>query len=437
MTAGFERTRYRSWLFSLVVAAMVLALPISAAARALPARPISGDVLIVGGITIGGFPTASAEFYSVSRNQFFATGSMHVARSGLQSQTVGVTPETAVPQTFVFGGSKALVKSIGLSVSQNANDAAMIEKYNVSRGVFTIYPAHLVKPRTLFVSVPFPGDYPTEDLDGHILLVGGMSKDVITAFGEAVDPTNIEDTTGNLILPRLFATGTLLDDGTVLIAGGIVDQSGDVTDTAELFDPINFNYTELSSTMTTARAGHTATLLNDGTVLIAGGLTGAGGNLSALDSAEIYNPATQTFSAVGNLSDRRTFQTASLLAGGTVLVAGGANGNADVVISRGLKISFTSGGPVNSAEIYDPLSQSFVCVGAVTGGPCQASMQATRLFDTATTVADGVLFAGGFGVSAKGTLQVQNTAELFESGHFVASGNMIHARAWHAATILP
>jgi hypothetical protein len=264
-----------------------------------------------------------------------------------------------------------------------------------------------------------------------------MSKGTITAFGEAVDPTNIEDTTGNMIVPRLFATGTLLNDGTVLIAGGIDDQSGDVTDTAELFDPINFDYTELSSTMTTARAGHTATLLDDGTVLIAGGLSGAGGSLSALQSAEIYNPLTQTFNAVGNLSDSRTFQTASLLANGTVLLAGGANGNANVTISRGLKISFTSGGPVNSAEIYNPLTQVFVCVGVSTGGPCPASMNAARLFDTATTVADGVLFAGGFGISKNGTLQAQNTAELFQSGQFVASGNMVHARAWHAATVLP
>jgi hypothetical protein len=64
-------------------------------------------------------------------------------------------------------------------------------------------------------------------------------------------------------------------------------------------------------------------------------------------------------------------------------------------------------------------------------------MNAARLFDTATTVADGVLFAGGFGISKNGTLQAQNTAELFQSGQFVASGNMVHARAWHAATVLP
>ena len=63
-------------------------------------------------------------------------------------------------------------------------------------------------------------------------------------------------------------------------------------------------------------------------------------------------------------------------------------------------------------------------------------MNASRLFDTATTVADGVLFAGGFGLSSTGTLAAQNTAELYENGRFVPVGNMIEARALRAATIL-
>ena len=438
MKALFCATVNRSLVSILTLALMAQLSPLVASAKTPAVLPVSGDVLISGGISSRGAPTASAEFYSVSRNQFIKTGAMHVARSALQAQTVGITPETTVPQTFVFGGSKALVKSTGLSLSQNANDALIIEKYIESRGAFTIYKAHLVKMRSQFESVPFPGNFPAEDLDGHILVIGGMSKGIITAFGEAVDPTNIEDITGELNSPRLFATGTLLNDGTILVTGGIIDQAGDVTDSAELFDPVSFDYVALSSTMTTARAGHTATLLNDGNVLITGGLSGPGGSLKAVASAEIYNPTTQVFSSVGNLYDNRTFHTASLLNDGTVLVAGGANGNALVAISRGLKISFTSGGPVNNAEIYNPLSHSFACVGGSVGGPCQPSMNSQRLFDTATTLANGaVLIAGGFGISAKGAFQAQNTAELFQGGQFVAIGNMIHARAWHAATVLP
>jgi hypothetical protein len=439
MTGIFLTMGDRTRVFALFAVAMALVFPLSAFAKAKPIAvlAVSGDVLISGGITNGGAPTATAEFYSVSRNEFIATGRLHVARSGLQAQTVGVTPETTVPQTFVFGGSRAPFKLADSSLSQANDEAVMIEKYDASKGVFNIYPAHMAVPRTLFASVPFPGDFPTEDLDGHILVVGGMSKGAIASFGEAVDPTDLEDITGNLNIPRLFATATLLNDGTVLVTGGITDKSGDVTDTAELFDPTDFLYTELSSTMTTPRAGHTATLLNDGTVLIAGGLTGTGASLSGLNSAEIYNPITQTFSAVGNLSDNRSFQTASLLDDGTVLIAGGANGNADVTFSDGFKLTLVSGHPVNNAEIYNPLSQSFSCVGGSTSEPCAASMNASRLFDTATTVADGVLFAGGFDLSSSGTFAAQNTAELYESGQFVAIGNMTEARAWHAATILP
>ncbi|MBF6568311.1 MAG: hypothetical protein IVW54_05485 [Candidatus Binataceae bacterium] len=430
------RNRRRA-IVALIAIAITLACPFSASARSHLSLSVSGDVLISGGITNNGSPTATAEFFSVSSNEFFATGRMHIARSGLQSQTVGVTPETTVPQTFIFGGSKARVRAIGLTLQQASANAIVIERYDSSKGVFDRYNAHMALPRTLFASVPFPGDFSVTDLDGHILVVGGMAKGGITALGEAIDPTNIEDITGNMNVPRMFATGTLLNDGTVLVTGGITDSSGDVTDTAELFDPSTFNYTELSSTMTVPRAGHTATLLDNGTVLIAGGLTGTGGTLNGLKSAEIYNPISQTFSAVGNLSDDRSFQTASLLGDGTVLIAGGANGDANVVTSKSFKITLVSGGPVNNAEIYNPSSQSFVCAGGSSGTPCPPIMNAGRLFDTATTVADGVLFAGGFGLSNKGTLAAQNTAELYANGQFVPVGNMIEARALQSACVLP
>jgi len=64
-------------------------------------------------------------------------------------------------------------------------------------------------------------------------------------------------------------------------------------------------------------------------------------------------------------------------------------------------------------------------------------MNASRLFDTATTVADQVLFADGFGLSSTGTLAAQNSAELYDNGRLVPIGNMIEARALRVATILP
>ena len=90
-------------------------------------------------------------------------------------------------------------------------------------------------------------------------------------------------------------------------------------------------------TMTTARAGHTATLLQDGKVLIAGGTSDSGG-FPSLASAELYNPATRAWKATGSLHAARIGQTSTVLLSGLVLEAAGAN------ISNELA----------SAELYNP-----------------------------------------------------------------------------------
>jgi len=84
--------------------------------------------------------------------------------------------------------------------------------------------------------------------------------------------------------------------------------------------PGGFVYT---GSMNTARRLHTATLLNSGTVLVAGGGQTVGRGYGRLASAELYNPATGTFSATGSLSTVRESHTAALLNNGTVLIAAG------------------------------------------------------------------------------------------------------------------
>jgi N-acetylneuraminic acid mutarotase len=122
--------------------------------------------------------------------------------------------------------------------------------------------------------------------------------------------------------------------------------------------------------MTTARRDHTATLLPNGKVLVAGGLSGN----QFLSSAELYDSATGTWSPTGSMRSPRRFHTATLLPNGKVLVAGGTDSN---------------GISTNSAELYDPATQTWTPTGPPATG---------RFRHTATLLSNGkVLITGGFG----------------------------------------
>jgi WD40 repeat protein len=125
--------------------------------------------------------------------------------------------------------------------------------------------------------------------------------------------------TGSLATARWAHTATLLPNGKVLVAGG--DGSSDYLASAELYDPASGKWTATGS-LATAREYHTATLLPNGKVLVAGGYNGSG----YLASAELYDPASGKWTATGSLATAREYHTATLLPNGQVLVAGGNNG---------------------------------------------------------------------------------------------------------------
>ena len=114
-------------------------------------------------------------------------------------------------------------------------------------------------------------------------------------------------------MPREYHTANLLPNGKVLIAGGFAILTGwPVWASAELYDSATATFLKTGS-MTTSRNSHTATLLPNGKVLIAGGDFSAGGSsgISALASAELYDPATGTFAATGAMAAARRSHTAT------------------------------------------------------------------------------------------------------------------------------
>ena len=157
--------------------------------------------------------------------------------------------------------------------------------------------------------------------------------------------------TGRMTTSRLDHTATLLPDGKVLIVGGYAPQDPSppaVLKTAELYDPTTGTFSATGS-MANARYAHSATLLPDGRVLIAGGYSGT--------NAEFYDSATGRFTSAGNMITSRQWHTATLLNNGTVLIAGG---NLDGSYASSYTVGSTS------AEVYDPATGIFSATGTMT-----------------------------------------------------------------------
>ena len=262
--------------------------------------------------------------------------------------------------------------------------------------------------------------------NGKVLVAGGLNTDKCpegSNFAELYNPAlGSFASTSSMADSRFAHTSTLLQNGKVLITGGFsyngecVDQSPPLM-SAELYDPSTSSFS-LTGSMNEARGAHTATLLSSGKVLIAGGGNGGGrppfdGDGSA--TAEVYDPATGTFTPTGNMSGPRIGQTATLLLDGRVLIAGG--------------ITSGSSSPLATTELYDPITGSF------TGA---ATMTAPRAGHTATLLPDGkVLVTGGLTDS---TLVGTDTAEIYDprKASFLATNMPMAAGRWsHTATLLP
>jgi Galactose oxidase, central domain len=241
--------------------------------------------------------------------------------------------------------------------------------------------------------------------NGLVLITGGDDRTVSLATAEMFNPDSHSFVpVDNMADARAMHTATLLANGYVLMTGGR-GTTGSALATAELFDPASASFTATVGSMTTSRESHTATLLSNGKVLITGGNTGT----VALATAELFDPSTASFTRAGSMHATREFHTATLLTTGKVLVTGGRDAD---------------GNPLSTAELFDPTNHRFTPTD---------SMSTARESHTATLLSDGkVLITGG----NNGT-QSLATAELFDpaSGKFTPTGTMNAAREFHTATL--
>jgi hypothetical protein len=348
------------------------------------------------------------------------SGSLKYARSNHTATSLPTTISAAVPTgyTLVAGG----IGDSGASIDK----AELFNPAARGFGHFTSV-GSMTKPRAYHAA--------TRLQSGLVLLTGGVDdKNTPLASAEIFNPASGSfAATGSMTTPRCMHTATLLANGKVLIAGGNGSASFDggvAIGSAELFDPATGTFTLLAKSMIQPRYYHTATLQQDGKVLLAGG-QGLGGQ--KLADTELFDPVTATFAATtGNMmvdptvDTGRWLHTAMLLSDGTTLMVGGDGGTIS-----GQQVN----NYLNSGQVYSPATGVFTdLVSTLT--------YARGLHAAAMRADNKVLFAGGIGdtgnpdpLAVSGFL---NSAEVYDVAGvaFALTGSMNFVRANHTATAL-
>ena len=390
----------------------------------------SGKLLVIGGQS-GGAITNSAELYDQSAGTWTATSALVNAR---QSHTATLLPSGTVltaggagssgylASAELYGPTSGTWTTTGALNTSHADHTATLltngkalvamgdsyssELYDPASGKWTMADGSLLSYSPVYHAA-------TLLPSGKVLVSGGIEwlSQISYSTAGLYDPsTTTWTTTGSLNTSRCYHTATLLANGQVLVAGGwyaIENTGGHTLSSAEIYDPASGTWT-VSGSLNQARDVHTATLLPNGKVLVAGGWTGS----ALLTSTELYDPATGRWTATGPMTAARQQYTATLLPNGKVLVAGGYGGS----------------GGLASAELYDPASGTWTSTG---------SLNTARQQHTATLLPYGkVLVAAGYDPLGHTNL---TSTELYDpaNGTWAVTGPLTTARSGHTATLLP
>lgn len=396
-------------------------------------RLADGDVLVTGGARTD--PVSSAELLHAGTSR--STGCMGDQRGG----------HTAAR----LASGKILIAGGGCGVN-----VATAEIYDPATGQLT--PTGSMRtPRSEAVAAALP--------DGRVLVVGGAGGVYAAdaASAEVYDPaatdpktglTGAWSTTGSLHQPRGVFTATALDDGRVLVVGGIF--SGNATASAELWNPATGQWTR-TDPVGRPRAYHSATKLPDGRVMVAGGYFQTYVPFfqrGFLSDVQIYDPAAGRWTQAGSLTAPRFANTATLLAGGKVLLAAGRSTNFATTSTAELfdpatgesvetatalnegrynhtatrltdgRVLVAGGDGVTSAELYDPTADTWTSTDP---------LDRPRDFHTASLLADGkvLLRGGGYAPVSLGLIYDPG------AGTWASFGPVARGRSLHATTLLP
>ena len=252
-------------------------------------------------------------------------------------------------------------------------------------------------------------------LNGKVLVVGGRdNQDLSLGSAEEYDVASgtwSSTSPGSLTTARDRHSALLLPDGRLLVVGGYVKASwgyGPVS-AAEVYDPASRTWSSAEH-LTRGRYNLTATLLPTGGVLVVGGQSADLSGIVTEVVAEVYVPATATRASVGSLSQSRREHSATLLPDGRVLVAGGRD-----MVSQAY----------NAVDVYSPASRKF--------SPIAPLLQA-RFAHTATLLNNGgVLVVGGYGGAYLASAEVYDSS----TGTWTATGSLMKERYGHTATLMP
>jgi N-acetylneuraminic acid mutarotase len=248
---------------------------------------------------------------------------------------------------------------------------------------FTISPTAFAPSATNSTSFVVGARYFSEMVrlnDGNVLITGGRTASGATAV---VDTATLYNPTTNRLtglapmgVKRVGHTMTVLSNGKVIVIGGMIDNTS-ATTSVQIYNPTTQKWSTGAS-LAAARANHTATLLNSGKIFVTGGFDGT----ARLQSTALYDPPTDSWETGPALASKRGAHGAAKLADGKVLVVGGNDDTAT---------------RLSTAEIYDPATHTFTATGSLTTGREEFGQPifVTAAEAGAATYPQGAVFVGG------------------------------------------